>query len=77
GKRNFEKDAWQFAGTMEWRIPESAWNIRTGVTYTDAKKANGVGQFARNPIGNTRARFNSPPYADIDYVPDGEVMGAL
>ncbi|MEB3028151.1 MULTISPECIES: hypothetical protein, partial [Streptococcus] len=32
GKRNFDKDAWHFAGTMEWRIPESAWTIRTGVT---------------------------------------------
>lgn len=38
GKRNFDNDAWHFAGTMEWRIPESPWTIRTGVTYTDAKK---------------------------------------
>lgn len=77
GKRNFDNDAWHFAGTMEWRIPESPWTLRTGVTYTDAEKANGVGQFARNPIGNTRGRFNSPAYADIDYVRDGEVMGAF
>lgn len=58
GKRNFDHDAWHVAGTLEWRIPESPWTLRTGVTYTDAEKANGVGQFARNPIGNTRGRFN-------------------
>ncbi len=31
----------------------------------------------RNPIGNTRGRFNSPAYADIDYVRDGETMVAM
>ena len=36
-----------------------------------------MGQFTRNVIGNARGRFNSPAYADIDYVRDGETMLAL
>ncbi|MBP6123229.1 MULTISPECIES: OprD family outer membrane porin [Providencia] len=77
GKRNFDKRAWHYAGTVEWRIPESPWTLSSGLTHTTAKKENGVGQFARNPIGNTRGRFNSPAYADIDYVRDGETMLAM
>ncbi|MCW2254298.1 hypothetical protein M2263_000389 [Providencia alcalifaciens] len=77
GKRNFDKRAWHYAGTAEWNIPQSPWKLSTGLTHTTAHKANGVGQFARNPIGNTRGRFNSPAYSDIDYVRDGETMLAL
>nr|WP_314265222.1 OprD family outer membrane porin [uncultured Moellerella sp.] len=77
GKHNFDKRAWHYAGTAEWHIPETPWTLSTGLTHTQAKKANGVGQFARNPVGNTRGRFNSPAYSDIDYVRDGETMLAL
>ena len=76
-KRNFDKRAWHYAGTVEWKVPETPWTLGAGLTHTTAKKTNGVGQFARNPIGNTRGRFNSPAYSDIDYVRDGETMLGL
>ncbi|BBG59169.1 outer membrane porin, OprD family [Providencia rustigianii] len=74
GKQNFDKRAWHYAGEVQWKVPETPWTLTTGLTHTTAHKTNGVGQFARNPIGNTRGRFNSPAYADIDYVRDGETM---
>lgn len=77
GKQNFDKRARHYAGTVEWRIPETPWTISGGLTYTDAKKTSGIGQFARNAINNSRGRFNSPAYSDIDYVRDGETMLAL
>lgn len=77
GKQNYDKHAWHFAGKADWRIPQTPWTLSTGLSYTDAKKTGGVGQLARNPIGNSRGRFNSPAYSDIDYVRDGETMVAL
>lgn len=77
GKQDFDKRAWHYSATIEWRIPQTPWKILGGLTYSEAKKTNGVGQFTRNIIGNARGRFNSPAYADIDYVRDGETMLAL
>ncbi len=64
----FDKRAWHYAGTAEWRIPESPWTLSTGLTHTCEKAK------VCNPIGNTVAVLTHQPM-QISTTYDGENHG--
>lgn len=69
-KRPFDDKAWHYAANVKWTEP--TWSVKVGLAYTDANKDDGLGYYSRNIIGNSRGRFNSTAYADVDYTRDGE-----
>lgn len=70
-KKPFDSNAWHYAFVGAWSEPK--WTLKLGVGYTHApKEGDGMGSYSRNIIKNTRGRFNSMAYADIDYMRDGE-----
>lgn len=70
--RAFDDKAWHYAADAKWTEPD--WSLKVGVAYTDADKSgDNLGYYSRNIISNSRGRFNSTAYADIDYTRDGEL----
>lgn len=68
--RPFDSKAWHYALVGSWWQPK--WEFKLGVGYTHAPKTGAMGVYQRNIVSNTRGRFNSMAYADIDYMRDSE-----
>lgn len=71
GKREFDNNAWHYAGEIRWQ--ENKWKQRFGFAWTRAKKENAVGYYDRFMGKNTRGRFNALTSAGKDYMRDGEL----
>ncbi len=71
GKREFDDNAWHYAGEIRWQ--ENKWQQRFGLAWTHAKKENAVGYYDRFMGKNTRGRFNALTSAGKDYMRDGEL----
>lgn len=74
-KKDFDSHAGHYAADMTWT--KNNWTTKTGVSYTNAGKEDGIGKYTRHMSKNSRGRFNSMANAGFEYMHDKEKALAL